>query len=208
MRAGLPRPACEVLWHSVCAWRLALADGHGDNATELVWRICQAALEAYRPDDDNDPVYILLRKVGAEAAREQARCDFHAALEPAKIEAGEDADATPVHPYGDCVIEVAPEIVAAFALHFAEEILDLEQSLAANMQSPIPAVFAEVDRAAFDPAQPDGEVAEFAAMLEAEIARADVGELPDFAPEFAPGDIANDDAAAVPEIRPDVAAAA
>jgi uncharacterized protein (DUF2336 family) len=178
VRAGLPRPACEVLWRALTAWRIALADGVGGDATELVWRICQAALEAYQPVDDNDPVWVLLRKVGAEAAREKARADFRSALEPPAA-APPLEEAVPAQPpYSGEVLNVEPEVVAVFALHFAEEILDLEESLAGNVNRPaeaapemdiLAAISSQVAMAS-EEISADPAVAAFAAMLEAEIA--------------------------------------
>ncbi len=203
VRAGLPRPACEVLWHSVCAWRLALADGHGDNATELVWRISKPRSKPIARTT------ITIRSISCfarsaprpPANRPEAistrRSNRRQRLKPARTLALHRRS-----PYGDGVIEVAPEIVAAFACISPRRSSTSSNRLrpTCNRQSP-PFSPKSIGRHSIRRSR-IGEVAEFAAMLEAEIARADVGELPDFAPEFAPGDIANDDAAAVPEIRP------
>lgn len=207
VRAGLPRPACELLWHAITAWRLALGDGVQGDATDMVWRISHAALEAYHPVDENDPIWVLLRKVGAEAAREKARADFRSALEPSSHAEEAEIEQPEPRPYADDTLEMEPGVVAAFAIHFAEEILDLEESLAAlaneTADEPAPEIQVLAERASAMVAgqgeySTDPEIAVFAAMLEAEMAASDSGELP----EIPLHRHANDDQFKAPRVRP------
>jgi len=146
MRAGLPERAFEVFGNAIDIWRKVLVREADADGYRLTWLVTRELLETYRgaPDPATDGLLVLLRKLASEAARHNAR--YHAdriqsdmrerqlllaetreAMLALDTETEpETVDAAQQYP----VIDVPEPVLAKFALHFADEIVELEERLA------------------------------------------------------------------------------
>ena len=138
-KAGLPVGAFDVFACAVGAWRTALREEDGANPERLPRYVSRKVLDTYQPagDPQVDELLVLLRKIAAETARDTARA--HAtqiAIEERQREqmlltappAEEELIPTPEELYP--VIDLPDEVIAEFAIHLAEEILDWESAIA------------------------------------------------------------------------------
>ncbi|MEZ5872713.1 MAG: DUF2336 domain-containing protein [Nitratireductor sp.] len=126
-KAELPASAFSVFAGAVETWRTLLASQDEVDPARLPYLVTREVLKTYHPDSDGqvDALLVLLRRLAAEAARENARAEVSRITR----EAREREMILLAAPQQEAVIEIAPEILADFALHFADEIVGLEEEL-------------------------------------------------------------------------------
>lgn len=126
-RAELPLSAFSVFSTAIETWRTLLA-GHDEvDPARLPYLVTREVLKTYHPDSDGqvDALLVLLRRLAAEAARENARSEVTRITR----EAREREMILLAQPEQEAAIEIDPETLADFALHFADEIVELEEQL-------------------------------------------------------------------------------
>lgn len=137
VKAGLPDQAFDVFALAVGLWRKGMAVS--EPGPDLVYRVTRDLLAAFgaRGGETFDPLLVLLRRLAAEAAREHARCKVNRIaieaqererllLEASHAEEEDEDAAAPEELFP--VIEVPAQVLADFAVHFAEEIVQMEQA--------------------------------------------------------------------------------
>ena len=140
-KSGLPDRAFEVFAATLEAWRGALADREqgSDTRKSLPCLVSEKVLSSYQPSGDAqiDNLYGLLRKIAAETARDSAKAAAARIAQEARdrarllLEAPKELSPEEQFP----VIEVSAAVISQFALHFAEELVDLEAELRAEEES-------------------------------------------------------------------------
>jgi SH3-like domain-containing protein len=137
IKSGLPDRAFEVFANAVDSWRKVLATGEAADGARLTWLVTRDVLSAYRGNTDHavDGLLVLLRRLAAEAARSNARS--HAGRITSQMREREQQllEARAADPMiaileAFPVIEVPEPVLVEFAVHFAEEIVDLEERIA------------------------------------------------------------------------------
>lgn len=145
VKAGLPDVAFDVFACAVDAWRKVLAETEATDSSRLTWLVTREVLSSYRgtPGVTVDGLLVLLRRLAAEAARMNAR--NHASrisLEQREREQRllemhtEDHMAMVLeqHP----VIDLPAPVLLEFAIHLAEEIVEMEECAAAQADAELP----------------------------------------------------------------------
>ena len=167
-KAGLPDSAFAVFSDAIACWRRLLADADGPDLVRMPLLVTREVLAAYdaRPqqkaDSQMDLLLVLLRKLAAEASRQNARRTASRGVaeanarpavalpspdtQPASREAvasgpGETletripedqvAEAQTAETGEMDPMDVTDQVIAEYALHFAEEIAELEEELTA-----------------------------------------------------------------------------
>ncbi|MGI9402208.1 MAG: DUF2336 domain-containing protein [Rhizobiaceae bacterium] len=137
-KAGLPVGAFDVFACAVGAWRNALQEDENIGADKLPKFVSRTVLDTYKPagDPQVDELLVLLRKIAAETARDTARAQANQiALEQRQREQAllmapeEKVEVVPTPEELYPVIELPEQIIAEFAVHFAEEIVEWEAGL-------------------------------------------------------------------------------
>jgi len=138
-RADMPEMAFDVFARAVATWRGLLGSAEPVDAARMSYLVTRDILACYRGNGEAgaDPLLVLLRKLAAEAARENARREVarlaEAIAEPeveTELVAGDETVGVALPE----AIELPAEVVAAFAAFFAEEIVELEEELAGPQQ--------------------------------------------------------------------------
>ena len=126
-KAELPLSAFSVFSSAVETWRSLLATHDEVDPARLPYLVTREVLKTYHPDSDGqvDALLVLLRRLAAEAARENARAEVVRITR----EAREREMVLLAAPQEERAIEIDPETLADFALHFADEIIGLEEEL-------------------------------------------------------------------------------
>ncbi len=147
-KAGLPDIAWGVFSSAITCWRRLLETSGTDDMTRLPYLVTRDVLAAYdgRTDPQLDPLLILLRKLAAEATRLNARREIERlsetpqqetvlalpSPEEAELDLPETIPTQQVQPTREKrIMELPDDVIAEYAIHFAEEIVDLEAELAA-----------------------------------------------------------------------------
>jgi uncharacterized protein (DUF2336 family) len=136
VKAGLPDSAFEVFAAAIEIWRSVLLKGEGDSA-RITYVVTRELLSTYRGNGNAevDNLLVLLRRLAAEAARRNARNEAGRITRKVREEEQRMIEEQARDPHEALleaypVIEVPQMVLADFALHFAEEIVDLEDRLA------------------------------------------------------------------------------
>jgi hypothetical protein len=177
-KAGMPQSAFEVFASAIDGWRRHLVSADPVNRDRLPYLVTRELLATYHPGSGGevDDLLVLLRKLSAEAARENARSEARRIASEAHertqmlLQAPKAISPEEAYP----VIDIDEEALIAFAGHFAEEIVDMEEEMAR--------VGAEIVANA---ETPDQDLAQVPQVEPDSTASAD---------EAATGDAANDDA--------------
>lgn len=208
MKSGLPDRAFEVFAATMEAWRKALAAREKDDEIRksLPCLVTEEVLSSYKPSGDAqvDSLYALLRKIAAETARDSAKAVAARIADEARerdrilLESPKAVSPEEQFP----IIDMPDAVISHFALHFAEELVDLEAGLRAEEAQV--AQMQQVDPV--DVSEPietveHMETIEAKANISADVQAPDV-EL-NLAPEpDEPSDAANDDIPGVAAERP------
>ena len=166
VKAGLPDVAFDVFACAVDAWRKVLAGAEVADSARLTWLVTREVLSSYRgtPGVTVDGLLVLLRRLAAEAARMNARS--HAGRisleqrerEQRMLEMHAENHMSMVleqHP----VIDLPVPVLMEFAIHLADEIVEMEESAAAQAEADA-AMPAEAGAADNDDVDPDADIAE------------------------------------------------
>jgi uncharacterized protein (DUF2336 family) len=139
IKSGLPDCAFDVFANAVEAWRKVLADDGAADGARLTWLVTRDVLSAYRGNTDHavDSLLVLLRRLAAEAARTNARSiagRITSEMRERDQRLLEMHTADPMIAVMEAfpVIEVPEPVLMEFAVHFAEEIVDLEERIASG----------------------------------------------------------------------------
>ena len=136
LKCELPQAAFEVFAGAIEIWRKLLCTQHGADSTRLTWMVTRELLSSYRGRSDNatDALLVLLRRLGSEAAHRNARS--HAGRLAADVREQEqmlgdlrEAELQAAILEAFPVVDVPFADITGFALHFAEELVDLETRL-------------------------------------------------------------------------------
>jgi len=137
VKSGLPDCAFDVFANAVDAWRKVLAADETADGARLTWLVTRDVLSAYRGAGDQavDGLLVLLRRLAAEAARSNARntagrITSEVRERDQKLLEMREADPMIAVLEAYPVIEVPEPVLIEFAVHFAEEIVDLEERIA------------------------------------------------------------------------------
>lgn len=139
LKSGLPDSAFEVFASALDIWRKVLASSDTVDATRMTWLVTRQLLSTYRGRTDTtvDALLVLLRRLAAEAARRNARNE--AVRITAQVRDDEQRllealarDPQEIALQAFPVIEVPQPVLAGFALHFAEELVELEDAFSAG----------------------------------------------------------------------------
>lgn len=127
-KAKLPAAVCPVYLSAIAAWKRLLDADAGRDPAELTHGVALSVLSRYEPGEDPalDALLLMLRRICGEAARLCARREIG---EIARRIADERRPALPA-PAASAPIEIEPAVIAAWAEHFAEELVDLESEFA------------------------------------------------------------------------------
>ncbi len=141
IKSGLPDSAFEVFASAVDIWRTTLSTTDQADSTRMTWLVTRELLSTYRGRTDAtvDALLVLLRRLAAEAARRNARNEVGRITKQVRDEeqrlleqAERDPNELALEKFP--VIEVPMPVLADFALHFAEELVELEDQLAMGLQ--------------------------------------------------------------------------
>lgn len=163
VKAGLPDVAFDVFACAVEAWRKVLAGAEAADGARLTWLVTREVLSSYRgtPGVTVDGLLVLLRRLAAEAARVNARShagrisleqrdreqkllEMHAENHLAKV--------LEQHP----VIDLPDPVLLNFAMHLADEIVEMEENAAAQAEADA-ALPAEAGAPANDDINPEAD---------------------------------------------------
>jgi hypothetical protein len=133
-KAGLPMSAFGVFAAAVEAWRAALSGDNGIEFDKLPRLVTRTVLANYEPagDPQVDELLVLLRKIAAETARDNARANAgqiaqeHRRREQLLLATpqSEPEVVSPEERYP--VADLPEEVIMNFAVQLAEVIVDLE----------------------------------------------------------------------------------
>jgi uncharacterized protein (DUF2336 family) len=148
-QAGLPEAAYGVFADLLDAWRRRLENEEEEAAEKLPCLVMREVLATYRNSGNAklDGLLVLLRSIAAETERENARLEINRIAERARRRARPSL-APPD------AMELPAELYERFAVHFAEEIVELESQLAAELEQEIAARISAEDLVIID-LQPD-----------------------------------------------------
>ena len=193
-KSGLPEVAYGVFSSAITCWRNLLETSESGDLARLPYLVTREVLAAYdgQADPQLDQLLILLRKLAAEATRLKARREIDRLAEeppqeivlalpsPEAVEEPETIPTQQVQPTRENeIMEMPDEVIAEFAIHFAEEIVDLEEELAAATRGRLggdelaailsdEAIIAAIDFDGFDsPVMPDGAANDVAPAVHA-----------------------------------------
>lgn len=186
LKAGLPQAAFAVFDRAIALWRHHLRDGEPTEPTRLPFLITRDLLADYggKASAGIDSLLVLLRKLAAETARDHARHEARRlsleARRRKQMLLAAPPPRTPQELWPPADIPMAT--LADFASHFAEELVDLDEELAAAASAapvePAPELAANDDGGA------PADVAAGEAALQAVVAA--VGDMGDRALEPVP----------------------
>jgi len=165
LKSDLPEAAFEVFACAVALWRRGLAQPAAAQGTDLVYRVTRELLAAFgsRKGEAFDPLLVLLRRLAAEAAREHARgrvtriaveaqererlmLEASAEAERAAAEAEQARLIAEQFP----VVDLPVTVLSAFAMHLADEIVEMETQTVAESPADETEAFAGLLEAAND----------------------------------------------------------
>jgi uncharacterized protein (DUF2336 family) len=135
-QAGLPDAAYGVFADLLDAWRRRIESEEEEVAEKLPCLVMREVLATYRNSSNAklDGLLVLLRSIAAETERENARMEINRIAERARNRARPS-----LAPPGEGEVELPAELYERFAVHFAEEIVELESELAAELEQEIAA---------------------------------------------------------------------
>jgi uncharacterized protein (DUF2336 family) len=146
-QAGLPAAAYTVFADLLDAWRRRLESEQEVAAEKLPCLVMREVLAGYRnsANEKLDGLLVLLRSIAAETERENARVEINRIAERARNRARPS-----LAPPNEGEIELPAELYERFAVHFADEIVDLELELAAELEQDIAARISTEDLVIID----------------------------------------------------------
>jgi uncharacterized protein (DUF2336 family) len=133
LKAGLPDSAYEVFANAMTLWRRYLNEDISQDPAQLAHLVTRELVEAYsgKTDPQIDRLLVLLRKLEVAATRDNARIrvgQFRAGASGVEqiphTETGGNASRKDFP-----VIDMSGEVLAHFASHFADEIVEMEAEL-------------------------------------------------------------------------------
>lgn len=158
LKAGLPQGTFDVFDRAIALWRGHLAAKLASEPTRLPFMVTRELLSEFsgRGSEAVDGLLVLLRKLAAETARDHARHEARRlSLEAQRRKQNLLAAPrikTPEELWPP--VDVPAPTLAAFAGHFAEELLDLEEELAAEAQLDLAGQIAAIEEVDA-PVEPD-----------------------------------------------------
>ncbi len=141
LKSGLPDSAFDVFAAAIEIWRTTLLAFETADSTRMTWMVTRELLSTYRGRTDTtvDGLLVLLRRLAAEAARRNARKEVGRITQIVREEEQRLLEQQARDPRELLleefpVIEVPMPVLADFALHFAEELVELEETMVTGSQ--------------------------------------------------------------------------